>query len=89
MFAYNDVMALGAMQELQSHGARVPDDIAVVGFDDIMMCEAVTPRLTSVRIDRDLLGRTAVEQLQALIERPAGRIEPRQIPVELVVRESA
>lgn len=89
VFAYNDLMALGAMQELQSHGVRIPDDVAVVGFDDIMMCEAVTPRLTSVRIDRDLLGRTAVEQLQALIDRPAGRIEPRQIPVELVIRESA
>ena len=76
VFAYNDLMALGAMQELLTSGIRVPDDIAVVGFDDISMCEAVTPRLTSVRIDRDLLGRTAVEQLQALLEHPGDRVPP-------------
>lgn len=89
VFAYNDVLALGAMQELLSSGVRVPDDMAIVGFDDILMCEAVTPRLSSVRIDRDLLGHSAVEQLQALIEHPEHRVEPRRFPVELVVRDSS
>jgi LacI family transcriptional regulator len=89
VFAYNDLMALGAMQELLTSGIRVPDDVAVVGFDDISMCEAVTPRLTSVRIDRDLLGRTAVEQLQALLEHPGDRVPPIHLPVSLVIRESS
>ena len=89
VFAYNDVMALGAMQELLSSGVRVPDDIAIVGFDDILMCEAVTPRLTSVRIDRDLLGRTAVDRLQALLAQPHEPLPPIDIPVELVVRDSS
>ena len=89
MFAYIDLMALGARQELLSNGIRVSDDIAVVGFDDISMCEAVTPRLTSIRLDRDLLGRTAVDQLQRLLEHPGDPIPPVHLPVSLVVRESS
>ena len=65
-FAYNDVIAIGALQHLVSRGVVVPDDVSVVGFDDIAMCEAMTPRLTSVRIDHDLLGRTAVDAVRAL-----------------------
>lgn len=89
VFVYNDIMALGVLQALLAGGVRVPEDIAVVGFDDIMMCEAVTPRLSSVRIDRDLLGRTAVEQLQALLDHPDRVVPPVHLPVELVVRESS
>lgn len=89
IFAYNDVIAIGALQHLITHGVSVPDDVAVVGFDDITMCEGVTPRLTSVRIDRDLLGRTAVEALQALADARGDHIAPRRLGVELVVRESS
>jgi LacI family transcriptional regulator len=89
MFAYNDVIAIGALQHFVTHGVAVPDDIAVVGFDDIAMCEAVTPRLTSVRIDRELLGRTAVEALQFLANANGAAVEPRRLSVELIVRESS
>lgn len=89
IFAYNDVIAIGALQHLVTHGLAVPDDVAVVGFDDIAMCEAVTPRLTSVRIDRELLGRTAVETLQVLADARGDHIAPRRLDVELVIRESS
>ena len=89
IFAYNDVIAIGALQHLVTRGLAVPDDIAVVGFDDIAMCEAVTPHLTSVRIDRDLLGRTSVEALQNLVGACGEPIAPRRLSVELVVRESS
>ena len=89
IFAYNDMIAIGALQHLVEHGLAVPDDVAVVGFDDIAMCEVVTPRLTSVRIDRDLLGRTAVEALKSLAAADGGSVEPRRLNVELVVRESS
>lgn len=86
VFAYNDLIAIGALQRAMQLGMSVPDDIAVVGFDDIMMCEALTPTLTSVRIDRDQLGRVAVETLQALVA--ADSAPSRRLPVELVVRDS-
>ncbi|GAB3473672.1 LacI family DNA-binding transcriptional regulator [Amycolatopsis cihanbeyliensis] len=59
LFAVNDVMALGAMACLREHGVRVPEDIAVAGFDDIPTLRDVTPGLTTVRIDLDEIGRKA------------------------------
>jgi LacI family transcriptional regulator len=88
IFAYNDLIAIGALQHLVEQGLTVPDDLAVVGFDDIVMCDVVTPRLTSIRIDRDLLGRTAVEALRSLATADGDPVEPRRLDVDLVVRES-
>lgn len=88
IFADNDLMAIGALQELDRLGAQVPDDVAVVGFDDIAMCAAVYPRLTSVRIDRTLLGERAVALLQDLLEHPDEERGPKSFPVELIVRDS-
>ncbi len=87
IFAFNDIIAIGALQEMLSAGISVPDDVAIVGFDDISMCQAVTPTLSSVKIDREVLGMTAVEVLQDLIE--TGDAEARSLPVELVVRDSS
>ena len=90
IFAYNDMIAIGALQHVVEQGLKVPDDVAVVGFDDIAMCEVVTPNLTSVRIDRDLLGRTAVEALKSLADRRRRlRRATTSADVELVVRESS
>lgn len=86
VFAYNDLIAIGALQRALELGIRIPDDLAIVGFDDIMMCEAMTPKLTSVRIDRDRLGRVAVESLRALID--DGTAPTRHLAVELIVRDS-
>ncbi len=89
VLAYNDLMAIGLMQQLLADGVRVPHDIAIVGFDDVAMCAAMTPRLTSVRIDRDSLGLAAVDVLQQLQQNPTANFEPRRIPVELIVRDSS
>ena len=87
IFAYNDVIAIGALQQCLSYDLSVPEDMAIVGFDDIMMCEAMTPTLTTVRIDRDRLGRAAVEMLQRLVD--TGSAESELVPVELIVRASS
>lgn len=86
VFAYNDLIAIGALQRSHELGLAVPDDVAIVGFDDIAMCEAMTPQLTSVRIDRDQLGRLAVQTLQTLVE--TGSAPSLRLPVELVIRQS-
>lgn len=88
VFAYNDLMAIGALRALQAAGRAVPADVAVVGFDDIAICEVISPRLTTVRIDRDQLGRAAVDLLSRLIDDPKTELQPPSLGVELVVRDS-
>ncbi len=88
LFVYNDLMALGALRILSQSGRRVPDDVAVIGFDDIAVSAIVQPSLTTVRLDLERLGRAAIDLLLKLIdgEEPG---EPVVLPVELVIRESA
>jgi len=89
IFAYNDLMAVSAIQACQTLGRRVPDDCAVIGFDDTRLASLVTPPLTTVRIDQYQLGQKATERLLAMIENPEAAFSPLNLPVELIVRESA
>jgi DNA-binding LacI/PurR family transcriptional regulator len=88
VFAASDLMALGALRTLAEAGRRVPEDVAVIGFDDILEAELSTPALTTVRQPLDELGRTMTRMLLA---RVAGEEPPRRtvLPVELVRRASA
>jgi len=83
----NDNMAIGAMQALQAHGVRVPDDVMVVGFDDIEETRAVAPSLTTVRAPWHLLGSRSVD---LVLSNLAGDPLPDQIQLEteLVCRQS-
>lgn len=67
IFAANDMMALGALLALQDAGLRCPEDVAVVGFDDIPIAALVRPALTTLRIDIAETGRRAMERLVGLI----------------------
>lgn len=80
-------MAIGAMRALYDENIKVPDEVAVVGFDDIDLAGFVQPSLTSVRIYTEQMGRTAVN---LLCERIKGRDIPLTITVstKLMVRES-
>jgi LacI family transcriptional regulator len=89
IFAYNDLMAVGALKALRDAGRSVPGDVAVVGFDNIGLSEFVTPALTTIRIDRERLGREAINQLSTLMDNQAYSPELVELPVSLVVRESA
>lgn len=88
IFAANDEMALGVIHGLAENGIRVPQDISVVGFDDLPTSRHFLPPLTTVRQDFHALGLKAMEVLQAAIE---GRQIPQRtkIPAELVVRASS
>ncbi|MFC7343457.1 LacI family DNA-binding transcriptional regulator [Saccharopolyspora griseoalba] len=63
VFAFNDTLALGAMRSLADHGLRVPEDVAVVGFDDIEEGRFSTPRLTTVSPDKDGIAELALSRL--------------------------
>jgi LacI family transcriptional regulator len=67
IFACNDYMAIGAMAALQEEGIRIPDDIAIAGFDDIPSARYTTPSLTTVRVPVYELGRQAARRLIAMI----------------------
>jgi DNA-binding LacI/PurR family transcriptional regulator len=88
VFAASDLMAHGAIRTLRQAGRRVPDDVAVVGFDDVELARYVDPPLTTVHQPILNLGRTLVRQLVAMA---AGEpVEPAVVlPTELVIRESA
>lgn len=88
IFAANDEMAFGAIDAIHSQGLRVPEDISVVGFDDIATSSHVHPPLTTMRQPLAELSACAVGELVALIE--GGGVQGKRIalPLELVVRES-
>ncbi len=87
LFAANDQMALGALRALAEAGRRVPDDVAVIGFDDVEDAASYFPPLTTVRQDFDELGGAAVASLVTLIGR--GEATPVVLTPHLVQRASA
>jgi DNA-binding LacI/PurR family transcriptional regulator len=87
VFASNDQMALGLLHGLWTRGIRVPDDIAVVGYDDAPESRHLMPPLTTVRQDFDAVGRAAVEAVLAAIEKRPVEARQRVLP-ELIVRAS-
>ncbi|MCU1527388.1 MAG: LacI family transcriptional regulator [Frondihabitans sp.] len=86
VFAHNDFMAIGAIRRLREHGLRVPEDISVVGFDDVDIATVVTPALTTVRKDMVEIGRRSADILLDLINGTAPAPRSEVLPVELVVR---
>jgi LacI family transcriptional regulator len=89
LFAGNDTIAFGAMRALAEAGLRIPQDIALVGYDDIPLAEFASPPLTTVRTDTIGLGRDAMSMLVSLLRRePFLQTLRHERPVELVVRES-
>jgi DNA-binding LacI/PurR family transcriptional regulator len=89
MMCGNDLLALGAIRAVRARGLKVPDDVAVTGFDDFDFAQFTDPALTTVRIPGYDIGRAAGEALVDLLE--GGMPADRQVvlPVELELRESA
>jgi DNA-binding LacI/PurR family transcriptional regulator len=91
IFCFNDLLALGALHGLAELGVAVPDDVAVIGIDDIEECRYVRPTLTSISPDKVEIARRSVALLaERLGQRPAEPSTGREIEVsfELVVRDS-
>ncbi len=86
LFCYNDMTAIGALHALKRFGKRIPDDISVVGFDDIAFASYVDPPLTTVHQPKDELGRLAMRMLLDILN--SNKVANITVPVELVIRES-
>lgn len=88
IFAANDEMAYGALLELRARGLRVPQDVALVGYDDFGVSRLTSPAVTTVRTPAEQLGHHATQRLFELINGAAGEITHTVLPFEIVVRES-
>ncbi len=84
----NDLTAIGAMRALQNQGIKIPDDISIIGLDNIALTEIVTPELTTIELERYEIGKTAMEML---LKRMKDKDLPKQICIfktKLIVRQS-
>ncbi|TCI61736.1 LacI family DNA-binding transcriptional regulator [Exiguobacterium sp. SH3S1] len=88
VFVAGDQMAIGAIEAVHEHGLRVPEDISIIGYDDIDMIKYITPKLTTIRQDTDEIGEAAAELLIEQMTAKERLTERRVIPVKLIERLS-
>lgn len=91
VFSGNDLMAFGAIEAMKERGLRIPQDVAVVGYDDIEAAQYFAPPLTSVRQDKRRIGQEATQLLMKLLHNQIDRSVPSDIIIEsrLVIRDSS
>lgn len=90
IFAANDLMALGAIRVARERGVSVPDELGIVGYDDIPGASVVTPSLTTIGVPKAELGRTAGELILDQIERRGNHTSSKQVfQARLIVRDSS
>jgi len=88
IFCASDVMALGALQAVKSLGINVPKQLSIIGFDNILLTEYVTPKLTTIAQSSYDIAKMAVQELIELIENPDTQTTPKIIQNELIIKES-
>ena len=88
IFAANDLSAFGAITAIRKAGLCVPDDISVIGFDDILFAAQFSPPLTTIRQPLRQIGHSAVELLLELIAGGEPALPPKPLPTEIVIRAS-
>ncbi len=88
IFSSNDTMAVGAMKAIKKMGLRIPDDISIVGYDDIRIASYISPALTTIRSPMLKIASISTKKLVDFIENGISSPEFYTIPTELIVRES-
>ncbi|MCB2211668.1 LacI family transcriptional regulator [bacterium] len=89
MVCFNDAIALGVMRAADRLGVHVPDDLAVVGFDDVEVAGLVSPSLSTVRVFKEELGVAAVQTITDMIDHPDRKPVTSRVGVEFVARKSS
>ncbi len=84
----NDQTAIGAMKAVREQGLRVPEDISIVGFDDIETAHLITPALTTIQVNKEAMGAIAVRALIARVQDPASAVVTSMLRVKLIERNS-
>ncbi len=88
IFASNDVMAMSAIDAVRTHGLRCPEDISVMGFDDIPQAAYTHPALTTVHQPLEKMGRVAAQMLLDYLKDPDAQMHRIELPTELIIRDS-
>jgi DNA-binding LacI/PurR family transcriptional regulator len=88
LFCGNDLIAMGAMSALEESGVRVPEDISVIGIDDIFFAFLARPPLTTIRVPREQLGIEAFEALERMLKLKRRKGSNYTLETDLVVRRS-
>jgi len=88
LFVANDHMSIGVLSALRERGLRVPEDVSVVGFDDVPEAGYLFPPLTTVRQDFGMLGEIIMQKVLIAVEEPGSATEDTPLPTHLVVRQS-
>ena len=88
IFAYNDLMAIGALRGCHDMDVRVPEDCAIMGFDDIKFSAMTNPSLSTIRYNKYAIGQKAMSRLLEMLEEPNATFPPIHFNVNLVIRES-
>jgi Transcriptional regulators len=87
-FADNDIIAFGAMKALKQNGYKIPNDISIIGFDDMPFCEISSPSLTTIRVFKQEMGQTAVKRLIDKMKSDSNISTKIQICTEFIERDS-
>ncbi len=88
VFISGDMMALGAVQSCHERGVRIPEDISIIGFDNLKLLDWITPSLTTVAQDYDAIGHACCEILIDIIKSKTDKKVHRTIPVHIIERSS-
>ncbi len=86
--ADNDMIALGAMRALSEHHIKIPEDVSIIGFDDLPYSEICSPRLTSIRVPKMEMGKLAVERLISMMGNDNGIKTKIEVSTEFIIRDS-
>ena len=87
-FADNDIIALGAMKAMSEYGIRIPEDVSIVGFDDLTFSSISNPPLTTLRVPKQEMGRMAVRRLRDIIQDNDGVKLKTQVCTQFIERAS-
>ena len=88
IFAYNDMMAFGAMQAIREKGLIIPEDIGLVGYDDIPFCALMDPALTTIRLKKQELGIESLKLLLSRINSNRKKAKKIMLDVDIIVRKT-
>lgn len=86
--ADNDIIALGAIKALKENSINVPDDVSIIGFDDMPYCTLIDPKLSTINVNKNIFGQLAVENLINMIERKTQYHYMTALGVTLIQRDS-
>jgi DNA-binding LacI/PurR family transcriptional regulator len=88
VFTGSDEVAAGVMMEAKQQGLLIPDDLAIIGFDDQPLAEILDPKLTTIRQPVDQMGDKSIEIMIEMLENPEMEIQNVELPIELIIRQS-